>query len=547
MGIERMKQVFLFVLGFLLLATTSNAQILGDVVDSFSDLGVEQRVVSGKRATVTHLSAVLNQPFTGVAVEVGTHAINPEASFRFLENGQWSAWHEAHITPSATGGTLVAGYRGNALLHATRFEFQIAVGTEELAEVRNGGVFNNAFDEDLRPGISEAGFEGLKTGKIIPPPLITRAQWGAKPFVLGSPTPLSNGPYEFMTMHHAAGYSAETEAEGKAQMRAMQDLHQNVRGWSDIGYQFAIDRGGRLYQGRPFMDNSTSLSQVPVLARGAHVGEQNTGNIGIVIMGCYHPPEPSFSCIQQITPAAYETYRTLFAFLSERYGVAPTLIRGHRDFSQTSCPGDNNYVLLPALRTEVAQLLVIGNEPLGTAEMTASPLVKGKVDLTWNITEDLGIDSVYVERISSLGTSRVVENAFATSSYTDAALLGETKVTYLLIATAAGDKRQELSRIEIDIADPSTYVLTNVFPNPAQDQTQIRFYLSVEGHTSLSLYDPSGRLIDEWELGFLDEDQWYTRSIGLSGLSSGTYFVRLEVSGFSGIAFDKMQAVQVVK
>ena len=542
-----MKRIILLVLWCLIFTSVSEAQILGDVVDSFTDLGNEQRMVSGKRATVVHQSDEIDAPFTGVAVEVGTFATHPEAFFRFLEDGTWSTWFPAHITPSATGGTLVAGYRQDAPMQASRFEFKMQVDSADPAEVRNGGVFNNAFDEDARIRPVESSFEGSQSGGIIPPHLITRAQWGAQPFRLGSPSPLSSRAYEFMTMHHAAGYSAETEAEGKAQMRAMQDLHQNVRGWSDIGYQFAIDRGGRLYQGRPFLDNSTSLSQVPKLAMGAHVGERNTGNIGIVIMGCYHPPEPSYSCIQQMTPAAYATYRTLFAFLSERYGVAPTLIRGHRDFSQTSCPGDNNYVLLPALRTEVAQLLITGNEPLGSAEMTASPIVKGKVDLSWTLSEDLGIDSLYVERVTSLGTSRVVDNAFLTSSYTDASLLGETKVTYLLIATAAGDKRQELSRLDIEIADPNSYVLTNVFPNPAQDQAQIRFYLSVEGLTSLSLYDPSGRRIDSWELGFLSEDEWYTRPIRLEGLSSGTYFVRLEVSGFSGIAFDKIQTVHVVR
>ncbi len=182
----------------------------------------------------------------------------------------------------------------------------------------------------------------------------------AEPFI-GTPQPLANPSYNYMTFHHAAGFSATSLAEGLAQVKAIQDLHQNVRGWSDIGYQFVIDRGGRLYQGRPFLDASTTLEEVPRLALGAHVGGFNTGNIGICLLGCYHPPEGSF-CQETITPEAYDKYVETMAFLSENYAVAPTSIRGHRDFSATACPGDNNYGLLPMLITDVENFVLSGGE-----------------------------------------------------------------------------------------------------------------------------------------------------------------------------------------
>ena len=75
----------------------------------------------------------------------------------------------------------------------------------------------------------------------------------------------SNMPYyDKMTLHHSAGFSAETLEEGIAQMQAIQLFHQDIRGWSDIGYHFVIDKAGNIYQGRP----ETVI--------GAHTGGSNT-------------------------------------------------------------------------------------------------------------------------------------------------------------------------------------------------------------------------------------------------------------------------------
>jgi hypothetical protein len=347
-----------------------------------------------------------------------------------------------------------------------------------------------------------------------------------------------------MTWHHAAGYSAETEEEGKAQMRAMQDLHQNVRGWSDIGYQFGIDRGGRLYQGRPFMDNSTSLNQVPVLAQGAHVGGANTGNIGVVIMGCYHPPEGS-NCEQQITPEAFATYINLFAFLSERYGVQAQFIRGHRDFSQTACPGDNNYERIPELISRVSQVLITGNEPLGEAVMSGSVDSEGAVSLQWSITENFGFDSVEIERITDAGTSILLLDPSMVSSFMDASLAGESSVTYILIASSADGRRQEMARVELDIVQPNRFLMTSAFPNPANDSFEVRYFMSAEGLATLSMHDSRGRELSRFETGFQEADQWLSRTYDVSNLAAGVYYLRLRVESFGGTAFDRTIPVVV--
>jgi hypothetical protein len=529
----------------LFLVPGARAQVLGDIVDVRAVVEDLATVRTGKQLSVGVSGLVPFSEVTGVAVEIGASTMDLDVSLRFLDGPDAGVWVDLYVVPSATGGTAVAGWRRDEPFDATRFEIRAHAPAEARLEIREVGFFDARGGEEAAAHTDQQPLAGAKTGSIVPPPLVTRAQWNARPFI-GTPSALARPSYDFMTWHHAAGYSAENLDQGKAQMRAMQDLHQNVRGWSDIGYQFAIDRAGNLYQGRPFMDNSTSLSQVPVLALGAHAGGANTGNIGVVIMGCYHPPEGSH-CEQEITPAAFATYINLFAFLSERYGVEPEMIRGHRDFGQTACPGDNNYALIPELISRVSQVLITGNEPLGEAVMSGSVDGEGVVSLQWSIAADFGIEELVVERVAPSGTVILPVDALVASSYTDASLAGEPNVTYLLIASHSDGRRQEMARVELDIADPSRFLMTSAFPNPAADAFEVRYFLSAEGFVTLTLHDARGREVSRYEPGFVEGDQWVSRRYDVSSMAAGVYYLRLRIRSFGGTAFDRTIPVVVAR
>ena len=538
------RQIVLLLL-FLLMSPAANGQALSDIISSSAPFDDLATVRTGKQVSVGVQGSLPFIRANGVAVELGIGSADISVSVRFLEGTTVGPWMDMHVVPSATGGTAVAGFRQEEPFSASQFEIRAFGPVSEPLLIRDVGFFDTREGEDAENLPEVAPVVGAKTGTIIPPPLITRAQWSAQPFI-GTPSNLARPSYNYMTWHHAAGYSAENEEEGKAQMRAMQDLHQNVRGWSDIGYQFAIDRAGNLYQGRPFMDNSTSLSQVPTLALGAHVGGANTGNIGVVIMGCYHPPEGAH-CEQEITPAAFATYINLFAFLSERYGVEPEMIRGHRDFSQTACPGDNNYQRIPELISRVSQVLVTGNEPLGEAVMSGSVDGEGVVNLQWNVAQDFGIEDLVIERITDAGTWTLMVDPSEVTSYTDASLAGESSVTYLLIASASDGRQQELARVELDIAEPNRYLMTSAFPNPAQESFEVRYYLSAEGFVSLTFHDARGRELSRYEPGFQEGDQWVSRRFDVSSMAAGVYYLRLRIESFGGTAFDRTIPVVVAK
>ena len=187
------------------------------------------------------------------------------------------------------------------------------------------------------------------SGDVPKPVIISREEWGAEP---------QDGQYSYhpyfdkLTLHHAACCSAENIEEGINQVYGIQDFHQNGRGWMDIGYHFLVDRAGNIYQGRP----ETVI--------GAHVGGANTGNIGVCLLGCYHPPEES--CYETMSDESRESLVKLYAWISDTYGQNPGVLLGHRDyFGSTACPGNNVWSEIPDMRFDIVDYI----------EMTRGPLI----------------------------------------------------------------------------------------------------------------------------------------------------------------------------
>ncbi len=183
------------------------------------------------------------------------------------------------------------------------------------------------------------------------PAVVTREAWGARPY---DGTPVKQPRYEHLVLHHAAGFQATSQQEGIERMRQIQAFHQDTRGWSDVAYHFIVDQGGHVYQGRPYAQ-SRPLAERPDLVIGAHVAGQNTGKIGVCVLGCYNPE--TSNCNDAVSAATLDALVRLFAFLSHHYGIPPANIRGHRDFLATECPGSTLYPRLTEIRQRVEALL----------------------------------------------------------------------------------------------------------------------------------------------------------------------------------------------
>ncbi|MCA9291117.1 MAG: N-acetylmuramoyl-L-alanine amidase [Phycisphaerales bacterium] len=150
--------------------------------------------------------------------------------------------------------------------------------------------------------------------------VIARAQW-----TTAAPVPqLMNRmvPVRYITVHHD-GMSAFTSTSALATAQRLESIRLSHRGrdWGDIGYHFAVDPAGRVWEGR-------ALGW-----QGAHVKDHNEGNIGIVMLGNFEEQRP--------TAAQISGLNQHLARLMPLYGVPTQRVRTHREWesAHTLCPG----------------------------------------------------------------------------------------------------------------------------------------------------------------------------------------------------------------
>lgn len=154
---------------------------------------------------------------------------------------------------------------------------------------------------------------------VVPSFVVTRAQWGAR--ATGS-CGSSHSP-RYLTVHHTATPNNDPLSPA-ARMRQMQAYHIDALGWCDLGYHFVVGIDGKVYEGRPHART------------GAHVGNWNTNNVGVSVVGTFVGFEPRQSQLDGLTQIA--------RWLVDRYGIPKnrSAIRGHKEWpghESNSCPG----------------------------------------------------------------------------------------------------------------------------------------------------------------------------------------------------------------
>lgn len=191
------------------------------------------------------------------------------------------------------------------------------------------------------------------------PPVVSRRGWGADESLRrGSP---SFSPVSRMAVHHTV--TPNDDPDPASTVRAIYAYHVRSNGWADIGYNFLIDAAGRVYEGRWARDYGAGEAPTGESADGrgvvgAHTSGNNDGSVGVALLGDFTRRAPS--------PAALDALAQLLAWEADRHGVDPlgtatwsggrtmSTIVGHRDVGATSCPGDELYARLPAIRQSAA-------------------------------------------------------------------------------------------------------------------------------------------------------------------------------------------------
>lgn len=83
----------------------------------------------------------------------------------------------------------------------------------------------------------------------------------------------------------------------------------------------------------------------------------------------------------------------------------------------------------------------------------------------------------------------------------------------------------------LGVGVPEAFMLEQNYPNPFNPSTSIRYHVSRPGRVALRVYDASGRLVATPVSEADHRSGTYTANWNADGVSSGTYFYRLEVNG----------------
>ena len=292
------------------------------------------------------------EPFRLIAATWTSTNSDVMAWARSRSAGRWSQWYEL------PQGDTHAPDPGSAEANAAR------AGTDPLFVAESDAVqvqvdtADGTMPVDLRldlidPGKSSADISiGTLSGSATAasrPTIYTRAQWGADESKRGAP---EYGEVNGAFVHHTVSANDYSAAEVPAIIRGIYAYHVNSRGWKDIGYNFVVDRFGRIWEGR-----FGGVDQ-PVI--GAHTQGYNDVAFAMSAIGTYTNTVPAatlLSAYQQLFAWKFSSTAWTPRRPVSYHGESWPAIAGHRDAASTECPGQQLYNKLPTIRTGVTALM----------------------------------------------------------------------------------------------------------------------------------------------------------------------------------------------
>jgi hypothetical protein len=249
----------------------------------------------------------------------------------------------------------------------------------------------------------------LSAGAYTPKPSIySRRQWGADERVREAGPPDYNevrGGF----VHHTVNTNSYTRDQVPGIVRSIYTYHVRSRGWRDLGYNFLIDKFGRIWEGR--------YGGVDRPVVGAHTSGYNSHGFGASAIGNFDKVAP---------PAALvNAFGTLFAWKLSLHGVRgnkgstrmgdrtfPHAIMGHRDAGSTACPGRYLYPKLSTIRSQA------GSKQAGwpARELQSQISGHGYPDLVARRSSDKRIVVLRTDGKARFGAPRATNLTAATSA-----------------------------------------------------------------------------------------------------------------------------------
>lgn len=239
------------------------------------------------------------------------------------------------------------------------------------------------------------------------PGIIRRSQWGADESLRSCEPDYSPAAFVSAAVHHTASSNDYSPADVPGILNGIMAFHtapeaDGGRGWCDIGYNFLVDRFGRIFEGRAGSVDTTVI--------GVHTGGFNSRTIGVAAIGNYAAVGPSAELLEGISRVIAWRFATFGIRAADSVQMVsgggaskypegtvvlfPT-IYGHRDAQLTTCPGQFLYDALGSIRGRVSALVdaTVGVSPRGAVDSFAGTTAGVRVaGWTYDRTTDASIN-----------------------------------------------------------------------------------------------------------------------------------------------------------
>jgi len=313
--------------------------------------------------------------------DADTRTEDTKVSMRTRTAAGWSAWRAVEQSgdgPDATSSEYRPGgraYSDGQWLDAGTADVQVrvdppaATAGAEAAQAATAAVAANGLEAHMitpdltaTPG-TEGPRAGVATAATTRPRIISRAAWGANESIRRA-NPDYSDTVKAAFVHHTVQSNSYPPSESAALIRSDYLYHVRTRGWNDIGYNFLVDRYGRVFEGR--------YGGVTRAVLGAHAGGFNTNSTGVALLGTFtsaRPTTPMLAALHRllawkldlthVDPRGHTVLRSAGG-ANTRYPagrrVVVNTILGHRSTSYTTCPGNPTIARLGSIRLAVARI-----------------------------------------------------------------------------------------------------------------------------------------------------------------------------------------------
>ncbi len=257
--------------------------------------------------------------------------------------GEWNALeYEGDMGPDAATaehsdvGDTAGRFATDPIWVGDAVGYEVSVGPDDVADIEV---------ELVRSELQRTVVDSVPLADAaVPAPfgIHSRASWSAR---APASTPSYAPSVRLAVVHHTASSNGYSAAQVPGIIRSIQAYHMDSNGWSDIAYNFMVDRFGGIWEGR------AGGTTRPVI--GAHARGFNTGSVGVSVIGNYQGTAAS--------AASLEAVSRITGYRLQEYGVGPQTrvnvtslgsttipagqvvnlpaVVGHRDVGATSCPG----------------------------------------------------------------------------------------------------------------------------------------------------------------------------------------------------------------